>query len=579
MKKYSKIILVVLCMFPMMVFASTGSSVDIKTFLIMEAFISILISVFVLNPIAKSLAPENHKKVFCVLFIIRAIIVLYSYFYVTSDVAQYDFMALFIGIFLIVPIVKSATKKNNTLISATTQIAGTIATQNYKGITSTPSLPGAISTTTQASAQVGTASIAHESYVFPSHFARIYQLSDKEFLEQYIKLEMSKIDLNTNSKLIPAEILKRKKVVNVIFSMLVAVYISLIFFHLNIYIYVCGIIVLLGFLILTRRYNLMRYLIKEIKSRPQEKISNILMSIKNNLSVDNSKTVFLMGVLIAIIVPAVLFMNPRAMFEEMEDGNYSLRFYTLGIFQPSKVEIPGTYKGKPVVSIRGNVFANLTKVQEIVLPDSITEIRGQAFENAKSLKTVKLPSNLNTLGGGAFRNCTSLMSIEFPDNVIEIGGQAFENAKSLKTVKLPSNLNKLGGGAFKNCTSLISIEFPDTVIEIGGESFLNASSLRTVKLSKNITEIRGNTFENCTSLQYIEIPDNVTRIGGSAFRNCTSLSGVNISRNSKLEEIGSSAFRVCNSLDSIMLPSGIYVNERAFKESPTTIYYYDAYND
>ena len=33
---------------------------------------------------------------------------------------------------------------------------------------------------------------------------------------------------------------------------------------------------LFGFFILTRRYNLLRYIIKEIKSRPQEKITNIL---------------------------------------------------------------------------------------------------------------------------------------------------------------------------------------------------------------------------------------------------------------------------------------------------------------
>ena len=40
-----------------------------------------------------------------------------------------------------------------------------------------------------------------------------------------------------------------------------------------------------------------------------------------------------------------------------------------------------------------------------------------------------------------------------------------------------------------------------------------------------------------------------------------------------VKEIGSSAFRKCKSLTSVSLPSGVSVNERAFKESPTQITY------
>jgi hypothetical protein len=81
--------------------------------------------------------------------------------------------------------------------------------------------------------------------------------------------------------------------------------------------------------------------------------------------------------------------------------------------------------------------------------------------------------------------------------------------------------------------------------------------------------VRGNTFEGCSSLTSIIIPEGVTRIGGHAFHGCTSLSYVSIP--STVTEIGSSAFRQCYSLYKVRVPYGAIINERAFKESPTSI--------
>ena len=67
----------------------------------------------------------------------------------------------------------------------------------------------------------------------------------------------------------------------------------------------------------------------------------------------------------------------------------------------------------------------------------------------------------------------------------------------------------------------------------------------------------------------------MTRIGGHAFYGDSNLSEVQLTSNSKLNEIGSSAFRQCSSLYSITIPRTTYVNERAFKESPTNIQYFN----
>ena len=124
---------------------------------------------------------------------------------------------------------------------------------------------------------------------------------------------------------------------------------------------------------------------------------------------------------------------------------------------------------------------------------------------------------------------------------------------------------------FANVFTLEEVILPDTVQEIRGGAFKNAIRLKSINLPEGIKEIKGSTFENCYRLEKIAIPDSVTRIGGSAFRDASYLEEVNISKNSKLEEIGSSAFRNCSSLKIIRVPRGVSINERAFKESPTSV--------
>ena len=348
-----------------------------------------------------------------------------------------------------------------------------------------------------------------------------------KLLESFIKREMAKAGIEEKNNLIPSDILKRKNLLNIIFSVLVFIYISLIFFHFPSYTYIIGMIVLSIFFCLTRKYNLIKYLKKEIKSRPSEKILNIVMNVKNSFVHDNTKILRIVCVIIAIIVPLIVFFNPRIMYEKVDNG-YAVRFYTFGVTNFTSATIPQEYKGENVVSLRGNTFSNMPFLENVILPDTVTEIRGQAFKNDKKLMSVNIPSKLEYLGGGAFYNCTSISNIELPD----------------------------------------------TLTYLGGEAFYNATSLESVKLSEKLTEIRGNTFENCSSLESIIIPDSVTRIGGHAFYANTSLSNVVLTENSSLTEIGSSAFRMCNNLYSITLPRSVRVNSRAFKESPTVIQYF-----
>lgn len=542
MKKITKIMLLISLLFiPSLVFASNGSNQDYIMPIFFEIFGTIHMSAFVLTPLSKMIKPDDSSKIFWIMFIARIVLLVLLDIFVTPWVGIVDFISIFIGAFIVVPI---CSKITNTPIDTRSNQVIKNTTAEIKGIEIRCAKCNSIlKITDKFCAKCGepfdgnnvVVSENKDSVIenppkdrmMPSNFDSIYSLTEDKMLETFIKKELIKAGIDESTKLIPSDVLKRRKVLNVIFSILIFVYITLIFFHFPLYTYIIGIIIILIFFYITRKYNIIKYLKKQLKERPTEKISNIVMSAKNSFVIDDSKILFISSMLTSVILPLIIFWSPRILYEKV-DGGYAVRYYIFGMSNFKTATIPETYKNEKVVSLRGNTFSNMPYLESVKLPDTIIEIRGQAFKNCKRLTHVNIPKRLEYLGGGAFYNATSITSIELPD----------------------------------------------TLTYLGGESFYGATSLEYIKLSSNLTEIRGNSFEYCTSLKSIVIPDNITRIGGHAFYGDTALSEVLISENSKLSEIGSSAFRMCPKLYNIFIPANTSVNERAFKESPTVIQRY-----
>ena len=539
-----------------------GSGIGILMALFMEAFVSIHMSVFVLLPLSKMISKENSKKTFWIMFGIRAFILLFFDFFITTGICIVDFVLVFVGAFIVVPLTlgknsaenrkaaKENAEVNKVLAAAGGTAANALGIPVESGVAANGTAVNVAGEEGAGANSVGAANVMDASTaagtpgatgsaqprqepvkkaVSVAEFDPLFSMSEDDCLEEFIKREMSRAGIAEDQKLIPEDMLRRKNILSVIFAILLFVYVCLIFFHFPFATYVEGLLILVVYGFLTGRYKLLKYLKKEVKARPQEKISNIVMNVKTSLVPDYSKKLRLGLLAAAAACALLLFVNPR-IFYEQTTGGVNVRFYAYGITNMTKVTIPDTYNGEKVVGLRGNTFSNMLLLREVNLPDTITEIRGEAFKGCRILKKVNLPANLEYLGGGAFYNCSLLQEIDLPDS-----------------------LNYLGGEAFYGC-----------------------SGLKEIILPEGIAEIRGNTFEECIDLRMVKIPDSVTRIGGHAFYGDSSLEYVLLSPGSKLQEIGSSAFRCCDSLTEITLPRNVYINERAFKETPLgKIYYYD----
>lgn len=196
----------------------------------------------------------------------------------------------------------------------------------------------------------------------------------------------------------------------------------------------------------------------------------------------------------------------------------------------------------------------LLEVEDMRIPDSITEIYDGTFANRMTLASVVIPGNVKAIGStkndfsnqsGAFQACTSLKSVVIDEGVLSIGTEAFRDCTSLEYVAISNSVTQIGRAAFASCKSLEVISIPESVTEIGERAFMS-SGLRTVTIPKGVKEIGGWTFQDCALLESVTISSGVKEIEKGAFYGCKSLKSVSVPKT--VTKIEDGVFVDCNNL-------------------------------
>ena len=265
-----------------------------------------------------------------------------------------------------------------------------------------------------------------------------------------------------------------------------------------------------------------------------------------------------------------------------------------------------------------------SKLETLLLPDSITTIEQNAFESCRSLTSITIPKNTSTIGIRAFYWCSSLTAINvaddnysfsstdgvlynyyhttlqqypaglsgafsIPEGTISIADEAFYGCNHLTdTLIFPSTLQTIGKSAFEYCTGIqSSLIFPEGLMVLDSSAFAHSTNITgKITLPASLETIGENVFESCWNIvavdilanvdtipnrlfyecqniiDSINIPEGVKVIGEDAFYNCQKLEAVSLP--SSLKSIGSSAFYQNKALTSIELPASIVLYRGAF---------------
>ena len=144
-------------------------------------------------------------------------------------------------------------------------------------------------------------------------------------------------------------------------------------------------------------------------------------------------------------------------------GVFSIPSYTFAATSISSIEFNGA-----VTEIGVNAFMECSSLTSITLPDTVTTIAPGAFSNCIQLESFVFPENpqFTKISKETFKGCTKLEEVLIPSSVTEIAESAFQGCTNLKRVVLSNNLNTIGSMAFKDASLMEGVYIPASLSSI-----------------------------------------------------------------------------------------------------------------
>ena len=225
------------------------------------------------------------------------------------------------------------------------------------------------------------------------------------------------------------------------------------------------------------------------------------------------------------------------------------------------------------------LYVNGDLVENLVIPEGVTEIASHAFNDYTWLTSITLPKSLRKIGGGAFDECNKLSEVHISDivawceiefesyssNPLRYAKNLYVNGELFENFVVPEGVTEIVNSAFKYCRSLTSITLPKSLRKIGEYAFYECGGLTEIIIPEGVTEIASHTFDGCTWLTSITLPKSLRKIGEYAFYECTGLTTIIIPEG--VTEIAASAFSGCKKLETITLPKSLRkIGEKTFEK-------------
>ena len=224
-----------------------------------------------------------------------------------------------------------------------------------------------------------------------------------------------------------------------------------------------------------------------------------------------------------------------------EIGNFAFANFDYIEKTPEELEFDDTETSK-------QWYIGDNTITKVIIPEGVEKIGAYAFANLTALEEVVLPSTMNAIEYGAFYGCTSLQKISFSgENKLQIINQnAFENCDLQDTIDLSAacvisdyafagnqdlegiivteELLSIGQYAFAGCKSLTDVNIQHKV-KYGAYAFTGCENLKSFYVNSSV--VPEGMFYEAKKLEKVTIGPDVNDIGEFAFRD-TSVSAFEI---------------------------------------------------
>ena len=161
-------------------------------------------------------------------------------------------------------------------------------------------------------------------------------------------------------------------------------------------------------------------------------------------------------------------------------------------------EILSEIAGQPVTNVRGTFEKCKELIEAPSFPSNVSRVYSNTFEECSKLETVVLPNSITSFDMFAFDGLMNLTNVTLSNNIIVIYQSAFQDCYKLDNIVIPSGVSRIENDAFRNCKSLKNITIPEGVTSIAWRSaFYGCSSLTDIYYTG--TQERWNSIEKGTN--------------------------------------------------------------------------------
>ena len=214
-----------------------------------------------------------------------------------------------------------------------------------------------------------------------------------------------------------------------------------------------------------------------------------------------------------------------------------------------ETKITVTYSG--MAPIGSKAFNDADWITKLIIDDGVTSIAGGAMRNMTGLEYIKLPTTLTEIPDSLFEGCDMLSSVAGMENIKIIGNEAFRKCYALEYIDL-ENIEQIGDGCFEECTFLTSVGMLTKLQTIGEKAFYNCYGLNISGGLGNVKSVGESAFQNCDSIKELGFSSKMQYIGDKAFHDCDGITEVNLA-NAKMEYLGDKAFYNCENIVDVDL--------------------------
>ena len=187
---------------------------------------------------------------------------------------------------------------------------------------------------------------------------------------------------------------------------------------------------------------------------------------------------------------------------------YPFRFSNCGRMMSGCTNIERLVLGDGVYC--DSVFLGMfrSKLRYVSFGNGFGAIEDLFFSNCTRLEEIILPNTLQIIGEAAFQYCTSLTSITIPEQVTKIENNCFYNA-GLTSIEIPKNVKEIYHSVFSHCSSLESVVVHcDSVNLFGDYVWAYCSELKNITFKCDTQKDRGflmgrHMFSDCEKLKSI----------------------------------------------------------------------------